>query len=289
VTEPAAGETPASPPPTTLPPTTLAPTTLERLIAGYRETASSRTALTLLAANAIPLVGVLFLGWSLWTILAIYWVENGIVGLWNIPRILLAEGQLLPGRSPGVGYRPWAVTSVPAVGRTGLAVFFTFHYGLFWLVHGVFVLVLPQFMSLWGNPGTQPGVPTLPGPGLPFMPEVGTAGQAAVGPFGALDWSAVGVAGIGLFLSHGASFAFNYLGRGEFRRTWAAAQMLAPYGRVVTLHLTILLGGFAIAFLGAPVVMLLVLVAMKTAFDLSLHLREHRPAAIAALSESSGG
>jgi hypothetical protein len=276
VTEPSIPETPFSETPDTLP-----PTPLERLADLYRGTVRSRTALALLAANAIPLVGVLFLGWSLWTILVVYWVENGIAGLWNIPRILLAEGQLLPGRQPGAGYRPWAVQSMPAVGRVGLAVFFTFHYGLFWLVHGVFVLILPSFVGAFGAGGPS-GEPIFPTDPSSLFPALGSTSQASVGPFGQLDWSAVGIAALGLFLSHGASFVFNYIGRGEFRRSWAAAQMFAPYGRVVVLHVTILLGGFAVAFLGAPIVLLLILVLLKTAFDLSLHLREHRSSPIPA-------
>src|SRR6185436_3042508 len=55
----------------------------------YRSTASLAG---LLIANAIPLIGVLFFGWSLITVLVLYWLENGIVGLWNIPRIWLAGG-----------------------------------------------------------------------------------------------------------------------------------------------------------------------------------------------------
>ena len=51
----------------------------------YRRTGASRSAVLLLAANAVPLVGVLFFGWSLWTILVLYWIENGIVGFWNMP------------------------------------------------------------------------------------------------------------------------------------------------------------------------------------------------------------
>lgn len=262
-------------------PATLPATTLERLADLYRQTARSRTALALVAANAVLLIGVLFLGWSLWTILVIYWVENGIIGVWNVPRILLAEGQLLPGRQLGVGYRPWAVTSVPALGRTGMAVFFTIHYGLFWLVHGVFVMVLPRFMGFAAGTATPAPMPLFPGdPGVPFVPGAAPLGQASIGPFGQLDWSAVAVAAVGLFLSHGASFVFTYVRRGEFRRTWAAAQMVAPYGRVIVLQMTILLGGFAIAFLGAPVLMLLGLVALKTALDLSLHLRGDRPPAV---------
>jgi fumarate reductase subunit D len=38
---------------------------------------------------------------------------------------------------------------------------------------------------------------------------------------------------------------------------------------------TILIGGFVVAFLGAPIGALIVLVVLKTAFDLGLHRREH--------------
>jgi hypothetical protein len=43
----------------------------------------------------------------------------------------------------------------------------------------------------------------------------------------------------------------------------------------VVLHLTIIFGAMAVAFLGAPITALVVLVVLKTAFDLRLHLREH--------------
>lgn len=223
-------------------------------------------------ANLVPLVGVLFLGWSLWTILAIYWVENGIVGLWNIPKILLAEGSFLPGRL-GIGYRTWAVNPMPAVGRVAMAAFFAVHYGLFWLVHGVFVLVLPTFLGIGSLVATGPTVGPFLGDDFGLL--VGTAGPADLGPFGVLDWSAVAGAAVALFLSHGASFLVNYLGSGEYRTRTAAAQVFAPYGRLVVLHLTILFGGFAVAFLGAPILLLVVLVVLKTGLDLRLHLREH--------------
>ena len=43
----------------------------------------------------------------------------------------------------------------------------------------------------------------------------------------------------------------------------------------VSLHLTIIFGAMAVAFLGAPIAALVVLLVLKTAFDLRLHLREH--------------
>ncbi len=48
----------------------------------------------LVLANLVPVIGVLFLGWDVATILVLYWIENGIVGLLNIPKILLARGAL---------------------------------------------------------------------------------------------------------------------------------------------------------------------------------------------------
>ena len=82
----------------------------------------------------------------------------------------------------------------------------------------------------------------------------------------------------GLFISHAVSFRYNYIGRGEYLRTSVSAQMNAPYGRLIVLHLTIIVGGLAIATTGAPSAAVLILVLLKTALDLGLHLAEHREA-----------
>lgn len=41
------------------------------------------------------------------------------------------------------------------------------------------------------------------------------------------------------------------------------------------LHLTVVFGAFLVASLGGPVLLVLLLVALKTAFDAGAHLREH--------------
>jgi hypothetical protein len=284
---------------------------LGRAVQAYRRTATSRSAIVLIAANAIPIAGVLFFGWSLHTILVLYWLENGIVGLWNLPRILLAQGSVLPvlppladaaarsatpsdaaakqlqadwerirdaqlraaatvsgdvGATPGFA-RVFGTGRMPSAGRAALAVFFTFHYGMFWFVHGIFVFALPAFVGAESRNVAACGDPD------PFG-----ALQPCGTPFGEIVWSNVAIAGAALFLSHGASFLFNYIGRGEYLTSSATRQMGAPYGRVVVLHLTIIFGAFAIAIIGAPVGALLILVGLKIAFDLGLHLREHRTA-----------
>src|SRR5262249_30589474 len=132
-------------------------------------------------------------------------------------------------------------------GRIGLAIFFLIHYGMFWFVHGIFVFALPSFF-----PGSSAGcieplaAPAVLPPGLP----TDVAAGCGASPFGQINVTSVLIGGVALFLSHGYSFFRDYLGRGENLRTSAAAQMGAPYGRVVVLHLTILLGAFGVAFLG---------------------------------------
>ena len=290
--------------------------TVGRAVGLYRRTAFTRSAIVLVIANAIPLVGVLFFGWSLITILVLYWLENGIVGFWNIPKIALAQGPFIPRLPDMPDAAARAATGTPeqaaslqadwrraqalqllkaaagptqggasnpvlgrlnVIPRAGLAVFFLIHYGMFWLVHGIFVFTLPMFSGMTtGSLGSNAACdrPIFPEPGEIPMPA-GDLGSCAPGAFGEIGWGAVLIGAAALFISHGASFLLNYVGNGEYLRTSAPRQMGAAYGRVVVLHLTILFGGFVIAFLGAPIGALIVLVVLKTAFDLGLHRREH--------------
>ena len=285
--------------------------TVGRAIGLYRRTALTRSAIVLLIANAIPIVGVVFFGWSLITILVLYWVENGIVGFWNVPKIALARGSIVPPLPPmppsaaraatvsdeqaesleaawerarelqaqgltAAGSSP-VLTRLSLIPRAGLALFFLVHYGVFWFVHGFFVFALPTFSGLATGSVGRSGAcdsPIFPEPGEIPMP-FGDVGSCAPSAFGEVAWGSVLIGAAALFLSHGASFLLNYVGNGEYLRTSAPRQVGSAYGRVVVLHLTILIGAFVVAFLGAPIGALIVLATLKTAFDLGLHRREH--------------
>ncbi len=215
---------------------------MERIVAWYRLGSSIGAVVALVVANLIPLIGVLFFGWSVWNILVIYWLENGIVGVINVLKMSVATGdEVTPGVTLMVNGRP--ATSATKI---GLIPFFIVHYGIFWFVHGIFVLTLPAFFSLMSDDGMT------------------------------LDLGPVVFAALGLAISHGLSFWWNFLHGGEYRRTTAAALMFAPYKRLVALHITIIFGAFAVMFTGAPAAAVAVLVAIKTAIDLGLHLAEHR-------------
>jgi hypothetical protein len=80
---------------------------------------------------------------------------------------------------------------------------------------------------------------------------------------------------VALVISHGISFVMNFLLAGERETLTLRDLMGAPYGRIVVLHVAIILGGFAVMALGEPVALLVVLVLLKLGLDIKLHLREH--------------
>lgn len=247
---------------------------------GDRAGASAFTALFLVAANVIPLWGVLSWGWQAFEVVVLYWLENVVVGLINLLKMALAsprperlrslqkldERPAAPGGDPELARQAerWMADNdsqivwLHHVSKLFLLPFFIFHYGMFTLVHGMFV-----FFLLGQRSGED-----LPFSGNPFevLPEMlhrVFSGGAA--------WGALALAA-----SHLVSFACHFLFRGEFRRKTAAEQMAAPYGRVVVLHVAILGGAFAITALGSPLALLVILVAGKTILDLALHRRSHR-------------
>jgi hypothetical protein len=240
----------------------------------------------LVGANLLPLVGVLFWDWSLFELVALYWLENVLIGAINIlkmvtnspdPAVLeeTLEERVRAQRKAGVSLTraekremAQAKEVIEDLQKSGgmlnhgikvfLIPFFTFHYGMFCLVHGVFVFAL-----LGG--GSDAGVFFNGGPFGMISHLIGRA--VAAGGF----WAVLALAG-----SHLYSFVSNYLGKGEFRRTAVPLLMMAPYGRIVVLHLAILFGAFAIMALGSPLFLLILLIAGKIALDLKLHRRSHQ-------------
>lgn len=83
---------------------------------------------------------------------------------------------------------------------------------------------------------------------------------------------------LALFASHGVSFVYNYLLKGEFATAKRKDLMGSPYPRMVVMHIAIILGGIFSAMMGSPVGILLALVILKTVFDIKLHLKERRKA-----------
>jgi hypothetical protein len=194
------------------------------------------SAWVLVAANLVPLAGVLFWGWDAFALVTLFWMENVVIGVFFLLRMLT-----LDPLDPAL----W-------LGKLFLVPFFCAHYGMFTAIHGGFV-----FHLLGGKRYDMEG----------FIPL--EAAVRAAADFGL--WLPLGV----LVASHLFSFLWNYLYRGEFRRAQLARLMAQPYGRVVVLHVAIIFGGFAAAMLGSPVWALVVLMALKIGLDWRAHVKEH--------------
>jgi hypothetical protein len=198
-----------------------------------------------LAVNLLPILGVTLWGWSLGALVILYWIENVIVGVVNLARMALTAAK------------------DGAAGLAGFAFmgpFFTFHYGMFCLVHGVFVV------GLFGGMDHVLGAfPSDQGPEK-FLPE------AVFGLGQSQPYFLLAVLAIAAFKL--AGFLFIYVARGDFKRTNLAEQMGAPYGRIIFLHLGIFAGAFGLTLAGSPIYGVALLALAKTAFDIWSEARE---------------
>jgi len=184
--------------------------------------------LSLIVANTIPLGGVLFFDWNLFQIIFLYWLESGVIGFYNIFKIIKISGYL-------------SILFVPA---------FIFHYGVFMLVHLVFIFSIFTPVLTYSS----------------FFPSF-----KLIEPY----LNNISISIIGLLISHGASFFSNFIGNQESKRTNIVKQMGAPYSRIIVMHLTLIFSGWLILIFKEPILGLVLLVLLKIVIDITFHLREH--------------
>jgi len=75
--------------------------------------------LALVAANLIPVIGVLLWGWDVTLIIGLYWIENLIIGVLNLPKIWMCVGE--------------------RNAKFSICLMFVFHFGGFCLIHGALI------------------------------------------------------------------------------------------------------------------------------------------------------
>ena len=204
------------------------------MIAPMRTLLSGRPLILLgiVIGNLIPVGGVLFLGWDAVQILILYWVENLVIGALTLPRILAARGETPAAEGQGKD----------SPGCLGL--FFTFHYGMFCLGHGIFAFILAHdFIKTEG---------------------VGAA-NAWARTFGSPDfwWAALALALVNLVMQ---------VREWWMPKLWRTAsptmEMFRPYGRIAVLHVTVLAGAWLMARYNAPAYAVLFLCLGKMLLEL---------------------
>jgi hypothetical protein len=258
------------------------------------QTPSDRLAFaSLLAANILPILLALAFGWDVGDVVTFYWLENIIIGLWVIPRLVTAQGRLsldpselsnqlsklsestVASESPSKGNNTKGEATIERA-KLFLIPFFCFHYFFFCFVHGVFVSVFASG-AITGNttaplPLDTPEGGSWPGPLIivQFFYSLISNSLASLSTGGLL---AVG----GLAIGHGVSFFRNYIGHGEYTQAHAIIEMFRPYPRIVVLHLGIMAGGIATLLLGSPLLLVIALMIGKTVLDAKLHIASHTP------------
>ena len=94
---------------------------------------SAFAVMLMIFGNLIPLIGVVFWGWTVTSVLVLYWIETVIIGIMNVPRIL----------ATGSGLKT----------RVFIALFFIVHFGGFCYGHAFFLKeafnATPVFDSLF--------------------------------------------------------------------------------------------------------------------------------------------
>ncbi|MFH1394420.1 MAG: DUF6498-containing protein [Candidatus Micrarchaeota archaeon] len=126
-----------------------------------------------------------------------------------------------------------------------MALFFAFHYGFFHIGYFFFLAILPWFASGLRNP------------------------------------EYILLTGGVLFISHGFSFILHVLKQHEGKNEQTADILFTePYARIIPMHLTIILSGFVIGFLGIirNLLILVLFMGLKTGTDIYFHREKHRMA-----------
>lgn len=193
------------------------------------------SSISLIGANIIPIAGVIFLDWKVLDIMLIFWMENVVIGVITVLKMLTILMQ------------------EKTLETTFLIPFFTIHYGLFCVAHVVFIF------ALFGREVTD-NIEL-------FVNHPIVASQTVILP--GLLYSV-----LALFLSHFISFLVNFLGRKEYQKTSTIKLMASPYVRIFILQATIIFGGWAVMATGEKTPALILLVIIKIFIDLKAHQKE---------------
>ncbi len=203
---------------------------------GYWRRALSNPMVALgFAIDLLPVYAVIAWGWNAVPLVMLYWMENVIVGVMTIPRLLVS------GANFGVG---------GVIGGVFMSAFFVVHYGMFCFVHGTFLVAFASF----NNPQA--------------MGSIAMGDILGIFLFGMnsglhVDWLIYAIVVFQVLV-----FFLEFIWKGEWKRSNPGDEMNAPYGRIVLLHFGIFVGAGALFLLGQPMAGVLALILFRAAWGI---------------------
>jgi len=218
----------------------------------------------IIIANLTTLLGVIFLNWSLFSVLFLYWLESAIIGFFNMVKMIIAPSYLGDYRD-SEDYKNGRIDSKKIrFLKTILIPFFVIHYGIFMIGHLFFI----YFVSFAPYIFTHNGY---------FPKDIGFSYEIFL-PL------------LMLLFSHGFSFFKNFIVEKEYLKVSAINLMFAPYGRIILMHLTLFLGAGIATFLALSMqalnmetalkialttIVISIFIIFKTLVDIRAHSKEH--------------
>lgn len=199
-----------------------------------------------LIVDLLPIYAVLAWGWNAVPLVMLYWMENVIIGVMTVPRLLVSGARF------GIG---------GVLGGMFMSAFFAFHYGMFCFVHGVFLVA---FASFSGSEGMA---------SAPFMDIAG------IFQFGLASGLHIDRIIYALVAFQILVFAVEFIWKGEWKRSNPGEEMAAPYGRIVILHFGLFLGAGALFFLGQPMAGILALIVFRAVWGIRSNSKRFGPEA----------
>jgi len=193
---------------------------------------------TALVGNILPLLGVLFFNWSVTSILLAYWLENVVIGVYQVLKMRRSKVNFPHNEKNKLVVGP--LRPILSSEKVFYPIFFCVHYGLFLLVHLFFLWFFGQTIK----------------------DEVLFA------------WPVV-VSALPFLITHGRVYVSEYVEKKQYEQIPMAKLFIAPYRRIFIMHATLIIGSIPLFFL-LPVIPKIgaVLVFLKVILDVVLKEKE---------------
>lgn len=201
--------------------------------------------ISLLVSNSIPLIGVLFFNWDLFSIFFLYWLETAVIGIYAIPKAYKASKPY-----PYQGYNrktEYPLDKVVAHLSKSKSVFrflitpIDEMFGilpLYLLQLGFYLFVLLLAVLFF------------------FKPHVELT-------------ALYGIAYISLLISHGISYKYTYLDMRMYEQTSKHEQLAEPYRRVWVLYIVLIVFGIKLLErFTDPTLLLVIMIIVKSYADI---------------------
>ena len=195
--------------------------------------------LFVLLVNAVPLYGVKYLGWSVGTVLMLYWLENLLIAVFTCARIALHRALTRKRGHWRTGTLGSKVNGKPS--GQGLLGEYAVMAFVFTLAHGIFVVAI---VFLIGE----------------------NRADVANWKF-SMDQFRIGALQMLAVLT--VDFLVDALSMRSRSFAWIKTYVGQRMGRVLVLHLAIIFGMWGMAMTESPLAVLYVLIGLKTLWDLA--------------------